>query len=339
MPIVESCESESQGRTGPLYESVADSQCHATSILDVLTNVIDERAIDVAHNTSNPPELLYHYTTFGVWEALASGKADLCCTDFHELNDTREYYFGLKCIKRALKAHFENDKSNGVDELCKKFGEMASLLKGLDRFYLYSPWVFSLSAARDSLHQWVAYTDKNVGGVALGISRTKLEKHLEHFRANERAAGRNCHCELLPCLYVKQDGGFYINRCKVDFIKIFETLHDLFCKDKGEENGIQLVILLLASIIKDYPFADEDEWRVILQYESLGDLSLADVVGGKLRMPFLLRNADMMFDCVKEVMSAPHANLAYARRSLLFPQIRNKKWKYKLCGSKITYRG
>lgn len=274
------------------------------------------------------PERLYHYTTFDVWQALASGNADLCCTDFHELNDSREYNYGFNCMAEVFARDSGNDKN-----LASQLQRLKNTVLGLGCLYAYSPWVFSLSKERDSLHQWVSYTDKIDGGVAIGLAADKLLNHL-----NSRGCPTlsKCRSYLVPCLYAK-GGRFTLDGRDIDLVGLFERLVDGV---GGYENvdGFRDVLLLLASMIKDSSFSVEQEWRVVLQFEELDMSARADVVGGKLRVPFVLRSTPEMYALIGEVVTAPHTVLHLARRYLMLPRIKNPLWKYKQGHSRISFR-
>ena len=274
------------------------------------------------------PERLYHYTTFDVWQLLSSGNADLCCTDFHELNDSREYNYGFNCMAEVLARDSENDK-----DLASRLRRLKNAVLQAGSLYAYSPWVFSLSKEKDSLHQWVSYTDKKDGGVAIDLSADKLLNHL-----NSRGCPTlgKCRSYLVPCLYAK-DGRFTLDGEDIDLAGLFERLVD-GVGGCANLDGLRDVLLLLASMIKDSSFSVEQEWRVVLQFEELDKSACADVVGGKLRVPFVLRSTPEMYALVAEVMAAPHTDLYLARRYLMLPRIKNPLWKYKQCHSKISFR-
>lgn len=278
----------------------------------------------------DPPKRLYHYTTFDFWKELSSGNADLCCTDFRELNDSKEYRYSLKCIEDALSKNFKSAKDqqdqNAKEKLHQLFGE----LHKINNFYIYSPWVFSLSSERDSLHQWVAYTDRRNGGVAIGFDAGKLKSFVEH------KSGSKCRSYLMPCLYV-HDGCFMYEGKELDFTTLFKKI---VAGIESHENsdGLLHAFLVLASMIKDSSFSIEHEWRVILLFDDIESVSKADVIGGKLRVPFLSRYAVEMHDLIAEVWTAPHADINLARRSLMLPRIKDARWKYEQHHSKIPFK-
>ena len=103
--------------------------------------------------------LLWHYTSVEVLSSiLGQAKPTLRATHINYLNDSVELKHGLDAIKNILiKTH---DPS--VNDIVEDINEL------LDDNYDPHIFSFSLSEAKDSLYQWLAYCPSN-GGVSLGF--------------------------------------------------------------------------------------------------------------------------------------------------------------------------
>jgi len=274
------------------------------------------------------PDVLYHYTTFDVWNMLVSGSADLCCTDFHELNDRKEYRYGLECVGNVVTKKYTEPSEDAAD-LSSRFDALRRILRKLDFFSVWSPWVFSLTTEQDSLHQWVAYTDRKEGGVAIGLKCDLIQKQLLAFDDPSKGL---ITCVLAPCLYVDREFRFWIGENEVDVGILFESIADLV----GGDDGLKCAILLLSALVKQKPFQVENEWRVVLQYDN-DALKNASLVGGKLRIPFIRHGTKGLYELITEVIVAPHASKVAYKHNVLFPKSQNDALKYKIRSSKLSY--
>lgn len=126
---------------------------------------------DYFQTDGEPPEpsekTVYHYTSLAVLNEMCKESGDFFATHFMSLNDTHEFFLGVQialeqlanCPTLPVKIRnnypsFQNDARDNIVWLLRREG--------------LSPWIVSFSKDPDSLSQWVAYTDRVQGGVAVG---------------------------------------------------------------------------------------------------------------------------------------------------------------------------
>ena len=281
------------------------------------------------------PSTLYHYTTIEVLDKLLEeGNGDLRCTYFRDLNDSAEFKAGYEYFADYCKRHdFGGDGE-------KVLRDLQGIWHKLQTLYLEAPWVMSFSTERDSLYQWVAYTDRQKGGVAIGFDRIRLEN------AVKKSAERNgLEVMLLPCLYVdrgkkkKTDSDVAVIDKLDDLISFFIEKIDEKSPDWVQELGT--AILIFSSIVKDKAFCAEHEWRLVVITRDRLSCKDAEVIAGKARLPLGLREAGKrkVGELVSEIQRSPHGDQKRLMHSILFPKCSDANLTYKIAYSDLPYKG
>ena len=276
-----------------------------------------------------PCDVMYHYTSFRTFPVFFEKNADLFCTHFAALNDGHEVREGWGAAIRFLESEYEWPKEKcdllwsyyTREVLAGKFGTV---------------WVMSFSRSRDSLNQWIAYTDRDEGGYALGFDVQNLEKMLNRVRSNakkvhvtEDRKAYPCRMYILPCLYTDSD------RSTIDdlFRTCFGQAEDVFEKVKISKDpakadlaAVIAELQVVAAIIKHESFRYEEEVRLVV-HQTAQDFSQCEFIAGKPRWKTQIgayMNSSLC-SLFKEVVISPHgdnqvlqtsANVMRAKHSL-----------------------
>ena len=259
-----------------------------------------------------PCDVMYHYTSFRTFPVFFEKNADLFCTHFAALNDGHEVREGWDAAIRFIEAEYGWPK-----EKCDWL--WAYYKKGVLAGKFGTIWVMSFSRSRDSLGQWIAYTDREEGGYALGFDAQNLEGMLNRARCNMkkiRVTGNRknypCRMYILPCLYTDSD------RNAIDglFKTYFGQAKDVFDNVKNSSNpsSVNLAkiiakIQVVAAIIKHESFRYEEEVRLVVQ-QTAQDLTKCEFIAGKPRWKtqiggFMNGNLCGLF---KEIVISPHGD-------------------------------
>jgi len=157
----------------------------------------------------------------------------------HYLNDSSEFTLALRLVQELL---------SQVDELPDHLrhlvnDEFISVVRSVAVF------VFSLTAQKDLLSQWRAYSSS--GGYALGFSKEVLE-----------AIVREDNAVLVPCVYDDAEQRTMLRPVVQTLIRAAKELPE-------GANRIDLLRTVAeeftsaAAVIKDKSFEAEEEWRLI----------------------------------------------------------------------------
>lgn len=259
-----------------------------------------------------PRDVMYHYTSFRTFPVFFKKDADLFCTHFAALNDGHEVREGWVVAIRFLESEYGWPK-----EKCDLLWEYYK--RGVLTGKFGTIWVMSFSRSRDSLSQWIAYTDRKEGGYALGFDAQNLEGMLNRARCNMkkiRITGSRkdypCRMYILPCLYTDSD------RNAIDglFRTYFGQTKDAFDEVKNSsepssENLAKIIakIQVVATIIKHESFRYEEEVRLVVQ-QTAQDFTKCEFIAGKPRWKtqigeFMNGNLCELF---KEIVISPHGD-------------------------------
>ena len=233
------------------------------------------------------PKTIYHYTTIKVLPEFMKDDGDLYCTHCRSLNDDEEFRLGLvyarNFISRAYRA-----KSRAMLGFVNRF------------FRLYhdewrQPWIMSFTTEKDSLVQWVSYSDKRNGGYAVGFDYSRL-CNLTVKQMHSCIDSFNIY--LLPCLYLRHSCGRGSVEQDSRANKLLSFLLDQFAdefqdfvnnKETKNRNLIESLILLFASMIKNASFKHECECRLVIQPTNRESaLENYRIVGARPRLPSLM---------------------------------------------------
>lgn len=273
--------------------------------------------------------VLYHYTAFRTFPVFFGSGADLYCTHFAALNDGAEVGQGWEMAIKYL-----NKYKGWADEKCDLLRDYYK--KDLLANKVVSPWIMSFSLAKDSLAQWVAYTDKKEGGYAIGFDREKLEQMVIRVACNiKKKRDENdkkvvpFRMHVLPCLYSNTDKDVIEGLFECYFDKEVEVLDRVKYADRPDSKDMAKIVeklLLVSSIIKHESFKYEEEVRLIIQ-PSIPTYDACEFMGGKPRWKTNIStyiNAPLC-SLIKEIWVSPHGD-----RQVLLASAQIMKAKYGL---------
>ena len=254
------------------------------------------------------PRTIYHYTTIDVLGEFFKEDGDLYCTHCQALNDDEEFLLGLNYARKFIVGRY---KVNSW-----------TMISFVERFYASykdkwrQPWIMSFTTAKDSLVQWVSYSDQQRGGYAIGFDYAKLKSYVQDKMFSNDG---DAYMYILPCVYIKHKRGD--QRIERDEIanKLLAFLLDPYrdsikdiLKNKGSWDGtlVQSIILLFASMVKNASFKHEAECRLIIQpIEKSRALSRYKILGQKPRLPTcIFGRYKKLNDIVKTIGISPHGN-------------------------------
>lgn len=299
-----------------------------------------------------PGQLIYHYTSVDVLCKLSESSASFYATTYRALNDDSEYEKGVqyvltkylpkyqKAVHRLLKKKYPklyNPDSNG----------------GEDSF-IYTPWVMSFSMASDLLSQWIAYTPKKSGGVAIGFDYNNMEAvigtsvRMRRVRCTVDPAAISYEVHFLPCVYL--DDGSEIVKKVLDYL--FADYWPKFSAatiDKSDDAKVRqnkkafaalLVVNLFGAMAKDASFVAEKEFRIIMLAKKSECLKNIELIGGKprLRVPLEDETKVKINSLISSVMVSPHGDLRLLHSIVDFVKARCSL-KFKILDSKSPYNG
>ena len=127
----------------------------------------------------NNPRVIYHYTSVDVFEKMLHDDSDFYLSESSLLNDRKELYAGIEFLYR-----YQRDKGR-------------ELFAGLPECFVLEyvgnpteePWVMCFSSDADSLGQWISYTDRQNGGVAVGFDIDELFNRVKNGHEGWGAVG------------------------------------------------------------------------------------------------------------------------------------------------------
>ncbi len=281
-------------------------------------------------------ENLYHYTSIEALESLTRGEGDLRLTHYKFLNDRSEFDIGRQTIIEILQSLNLEHKEKYLQEIQGNDLDTQFLQKQYQM-----PWIASFSAERDSLYQWIAYTPRDKGGIALSLNTRELLQKVQ--TANASYGRFDCDTGLVPCIYLVPC--FYKNK---DTDRLSEFVDFLFgtylpdvqsrCKkEEGRRTAFYEVVMIGSSLIKHDAFRFEREWRIVFLPNQEEQMKVVMPYGNKLASG--LWDAQHPFgQDVKEVMLSPHGNLeALSKKVNWIKEMRSLP--FKLSPSDIPYVG
>lgn len=252
------------------------------------------------------PKTIYHYTTINVLPEFMKDDGDLYCTHCRALNDDEEYRLGLEYARNFISRNYK--------------ARSRAMLGFVDRFYrLYrdkwrQPWIMSFTTEKDSLVQWVSYSDKRDGGYAIGFDYSRLRKLVAE---KMYSCVDSFNIYLLPCLYLRHSRGNKTVEQDDQANGLLSFLLDQFAnefqdfvnnKETKSRGLIESIILLFASMIKNASFKHECECRLVIQpTDRASALENYRVVGTRPRLPSLMfPKLGKLRDLITEIGISPH---------------------------------
>lgn len=254
---------------------------------------------------------LYHYTSIDVFEKMLHVDADFYLSESSLLNDSKEFKTGLDYL-------FEYAKGHRLD-LC---GITKMKVESWSSNPADEPWVMCFTTEHDSLGQWMAYTDRHNGGVAVGFDFDKLSASTREayrkWRTGENGFGSLIF--LVPCFYVPLESE-----------KVNELIRFMFGPYRDRQIALNSIdddsfrpsltmelILILSSMIKHDSFRAEKEWRIVALPHSEEKVAKYEFLGGKPRLKSrIFGESEKLRDAIVEVFRSPHGTGTRAAWNLM----------------------
>lgn len=294
---------------------------------------------------------IYHYTSAEVLTKLAEDNAAFYATHYLALNDNEEYDRGIRFVldeylpKRCRSVNCLLHKE--LRELYKENKKKDELPKV---WFLHTPWVVSFSRQSDLLSQWVSYTDKGAGGVAIGYDFDKLEEVVGMTVRAKRARSRfddsslDYEVQFLPCIYLdkKNPGRMRIVYKVLDllFKDYFVRKANDFIKPKEKAILAVAIVNLFGAIAKHPSFASEDEFRLVVLVGNKRFLKRGEFIGGKprIRVPLREETAVRINALISDVCLSPHGDQGLLNDIANFAKFKNDL-KFEVRKSTSSYNG
>ena len=255
---------------------------------------------------------IYHYTSVDVFERMLHKDADFYLSECSLLNDDKEFFTGLELL-------FKHQEKSGHD-----------LFWGLDQDYIAKkiknpseePWIMCFSSESDSLGQWISYTDRQKGGVAIGFDIDKLFLSLNHAYASWRDVDNRYGSliYLVPCFYAERDESSISKLIDFMFGEYREQMLSFYdAEDDIAQHSVTFeLILIFSSMIKHESFHGEKEWRIVFLPHSEDRTAQYQFLGGKPRLKsHMFDDKNMLRDAIVDVMISPHGSGTRPVASLL----------------------
>lgn len=251
---------------------------------------------------------VFHYTSLDVMNEMCKENGDFLATHVMSLNDTHEFFLGVHLALREV-------------ELCKTLPD--EIRKDLPRFQIdarerivnllnsgtITPWVVSFSEEPDSLSQWVSYTNRNQGGVAIGFDVNAIQKAIIEAETAPLFPRGNLSFHMMHCRYTNDEQASKLLQ------KVFEreTQSQAFKSKSLDEQKQRIVsaIFMCAAAIKNKSFSHEKESRLIVLCSQSELRRRYKYVGGKPRIETKLFGFNhRMARAISSVVISPHGNRA-----------------------------
>ena len=289
---------------------------------------------------------IYHYTSVDALlgmlkEYSTNNKAlKMWATNAIFLNDPSEYGYG-KDVSRNLLREIEDELE--IDESARLSNLMYS--DGMRQFFtqfekdtssiptaIYDsiPYVISFSLESDSLPMWTSY-GKNGSGIAIGINREALEKHLKSLGDNQPFTIRNCHYDFESNEWLEIK-----NSIKYQYELILQIANG------GEENEVYVKQIDIIRLLNNQlsPFIKHEGYRheqeVKCKVYKAKEIKFRESQGSLV--PYV--EVDIPIDCVEEIVIGPTADAERMQISLeILMRSRHIGGNIEIIQSKIPYRG
>ena len=266
------------------------------------------------------PEIIYHYTTQKGILGIISLR-EMWATQVHFLNDKNEVYLMFKLLDRQLQKKIDTIQNPANKSLLR---DIRTGLRDMEQWHIC---IASFCEHGDLLSQWRGYGNQGKG-YAIGFDLKKL-----------RDIARQQSFILWPCVY---NPVLQIELVNYLIESWCETFFDKEINHEEMVNLIHTSACLLAPVIKDESFSEEQEWRLVSQVRSGKDQSslFAFREGAYSLIPYL--NFKIIDengkDCIVKttIGPSPHMNLAKNSLEAFFAAYRLNS--VEIVESKIPFR-
>ena len=270
---------------------------------DFAVETMRKRYLKVDGNPPKPSDkTVFHYTSLDVLNEMCKEDGDLLCTHFMSLNDSQEFFYGVNIVLNKLPSILSR---KGIQMQKLGYSRQKIYTEVLQRLRAenIAPWITSFSSDPDSLYQWVAYTDRKQGGVAIGFNTSLLNTKVTDVQRNPNL-NKLIGCRLEKCRYTDS-----VNLDLYVYRVVSSMLAQPAKNNTDFETSIVAAVYVLASTIKNCSFSQEKESRLILLPTRKEALRRYKFVGGKPRIAteFFGKNRELA-KAISSVVISPHGD-------------------------------
>lgn len=255
-----------------------------------------------------PERTLFHYTSLDVMNEMCKENGDFLATHFMSLNDTHEFFLGVQLALRELEScpslpeDILNDLPQFQTDARKR---IVSLLNSGD----ISPWIVSFSKEPDSLSQWVSYTDRIQGGVAIGFDSSIIQKAIREEEDGPLFSTSKLSFHMTRCRYTNDNNAK--DWLKTVFNNVTTSVPFKSASLNERKQRILATIVICAAAIKNKSFSPERESRLVVLCSQEELRKRYKFVGGKPRIETrLFGNKYKMAQAISSVVISPQGNRA-----------------------------
>lgn len=255
-----------------------------------------------------PERTLFHYTSLDVMNEMCKENGDFLATHFMFLNDTHEFFLGVQLALRELESCSSLPKDLVKDLPQFQTDARNHIIRLLNSGNI-SPWIVSFSKEPDSLSQWVSYTDRIKGGVAIGFDSYAIQKAIREEEKAPLFPSVKLSFHMMRCRYTNDNNAK--DWLKTVFSNVTTSGPFQAASLNERKQRILAAIIICAAAIKNKSFSPEMESRLVVlcSQEALRDRY--KFVGGKPRIETrLFGNKYKLAQAISSVVISPHGNRA-----------------------------
>jgi hypothetical protein len=195
------------------------------------------------------PDAVFHYTSPAGLLGIVDRTA-IRATDIAYLNDSQEFVYALSLMRGRVEELLREEDMSAEAPCLREFQ------RALDQAPRIRIYAASFSANRDQLSQWRAYCP-SLGGFAIGVPTANISEPTG--------------CLLLPCIYDRDAQDVLCEELLDSSLELWRSRGaEVDQKSHLYTCGADFIsaFFMLASVLKDPGFAEEEEWRLVRRSSS-----------------------------------------------------------------------
>ena len=249
---------------------------------------------------------IYHYTSVDVLNEMCKDSGDLLATHFMSLNDSNEFFLGVQLALKELEKCPVLPRE--IRDVLPDFQKNArKQIVSFLRSESIVPWIVSFSQEPDSLSQWVSYTDRSRGGVAIGFDRNALQLAIKKQDAETGSTNAMLVSALTDCHYT--NGNDAEDWLRKKFSSLISKNGNGVSSLREQQKRILAAVFLCATAIKNKSFSSERETRLVLIASHDAARPRYRFVGGKPRIETKLFGPGReLHKAISSVVISPQGN-------------------------------
>ena len=216
------------------------------------------------------------------------------------MNDRKEFDRGV-----AIAINWIKKRGGELFRQCVIDKRLEILLKNKKKEQVCVPYVLSFTTEKDSMPQWMAYTDSHSGGMAIGLDFKELERAIGDFDKEPLHGNHVSEVLFAPCIYCSEDDA--VDRYEAILERIFSGCEYAWNSKLQDEfvNWCAAKVFQFAALVKSEAFRFEKEWRLVIRPRDKDYALGVKFIGGK---PRLLPPELKLKGAIKTLEVSPHGN-------------------------------